>query len=503
MERISDILRNYISERIPQTATNILFQLFNGVYAAFQNLEYRFDYFKRERNILTATKVASLRNLAAQNGFEPTLAIPAKGILHVSINPKLFNRVGYPLFIKPYTVFTDKVTKIQYVYVGDRTIKLDATTNTYVPVIEGVVKSIQLKSKTTLNSIQRFYIEDDYIADNSMIVEVNGEIFDKVNSFYDSKDDKCWMLKYSAASTKHPMVLYIRGLSQNQIVTVTYRLTNGTSGNISAIHMFEIDELVDSFGNDISLSDDEISIVNSSGFLMGSNGTDETTLRSSIGFNHGINLLFDNTSYRNFINKYSTVRLQTIEVDESHKQINNIYVWKTINLLGTQIDEYRKTVENEKYQLPADELDALRSVIKENEYCLSSSNLNKARTNKYSFQIMFNNVSDKNNHSEKIRHLLYSEFIKFLNNVHHQINIETLFETYQKENNVVFRYIIFSEEVENKKFQESKDAPTPYIISQKITDKPTLPLLTGNFYICDSSNNKVKLFTDINFVVVN
>jgi len=76
---------------------------------------------KRENNILTAKNLSSLRSLAAQNGVEPTLRIPAKGILLVKISPKLFTRVGYPLFIKPYSVFTNKLTQVNLfdVYQGN------------------------------------------------------------------------------------------------------------------------------------------------------------------------------------------------------------------------------------------------------------------------------------------------------------------------------------------------------------------------------------------------
>ena len=78
MERISTILRQYISERIPKFATNIWYQLFNAIEGAFNHIEYRLDIFKRERNILTAQHLSSLRNLAAQNGYEPVLKAAEK-----------------------------------------------------------------------------------------------------------------------------------------------------------------------------------------------------------------------------------------------------------------------------------------------------------------------------------------------------------------------------------------------------------------------------------------
>ena len=141
MDRISAILKKYISERIPRKVTNIFWQLFNGCEAMFVNIEYRLDIFKRERNILTAQSLSSLRNLAAQNGFEPSLKIPAKGILQLNFSSALFNRVGYPLFLPAYSEFTDKTTNLVYYYDSSKPLKIN-TNLVYVPVTEGELKTV-------------------------------------------------------------------------------------------------------------------------------------------------------------------------------------------------------------------------------------------------------------------------------------------------------------------------------------------------------------------------
>lgn len=78
--------------------------MFNGISAAFEYVEYKLNIRKRESNILTANYDSSLRSLAAENGYEPVCKIPAHGVAKVYVNPKLFSRVGYPLFLTPYAV---------------------------------------------------------------------------------------------------------------------------------------------------------------------------------------------------------------------------------------------------------------------------------------------------------------------------------------------------------------------------------------------------------------
>lgn len=521
MNRITTILKQYISERIPQKATNIFFQMFNGIEAMFTNLEYRLDIFKRERNMLTAQNISSLRNLASQNGYEPKLRVPANGILMLKISPKLYNRVGFPLFIKPYSVFTNKISKLNYYYISDRTIRL-SDNNYYIPVIEGLIKTQTEKVSDTISSetIKRFYLPENKVANNSIMVECNGEEYLEVGSFYDNmgiNDNKQFMVKFSNNSD-NPIIIYVKGLESGDVVTINYRLTNGELGNLDRKYDFETESIVDSYGSYITPSDDELQIVNVSGFTLGSNGTDENALRSAIGYNHGINLLFDNISYRNFLSKYSTLLVQDIDLPDDYKQINNIYVWKRQSLNPTEnvIDvqkQYRKFIDYKTYILSDSDKINLDKTITEFEYCLSSHNLFNPIVNHYAVQITFDNIADKKNHIDNITIMLYEEFGKFLYVRHHEINMESLFDDYREKHNISCEYMIFNRAIEKKKLEQKTEIETPYIIRHTIdtTGGPTsetakfngLPLLRGDFNICDSEYNSEKLFFDINTVVKN
>ena len=525
MQRISTILKQFISERIPNKATNIFFQMFNGIEAMFTNLEYRLDIFKRENNILTAQNLSSLRSLAAQNGVEPTLRIPAKGILLVKISPKLFTRVGYPLFIKPYSVFTNKLTQVNYTYVSDKTIRIDSgSTSVYVPVIEGTLKQIQVQGSTDF--IQRIYLNDSKIADKSIIIESNGKEFTEVKSFYDNyglNNNRQFIIKWST-NPQYPIIVYIKGHELNQTINITYRLTNGELGNISKTQKFETESIVDTYGSYVVPNTNEISIVNISGFNMGSNGTDENSLRSAIGFNHSQEVLFDNISYRNFLSKFSTICLQDIKIDNLRKQINNIYVWKKI-CFDTEtnqniIIEYKKVIKSLMKDGFLSDIDKqnISEIISENEYCLSSHNLYGPKTNHYAIQIMFDNIDDMELHKHQIEELIYFEFSKFLYIRNHSINLESLINKYREQNNIKLWYLLFDKRIEQEKIksltnnsnlQHFERIETPYIINHTVDgfkedgtrsvltrnkpyqsndEGPWLPLLVGEFDILTISN---------------
>ncbi len=525
MERISTILRQYISERIPKFATNIWYQLFNAIEGAFLHLEYRLDIFKRERNILTAQHLSSLRNLAAQNGYEPVLKESAKGILLIRIQPKLYGRCGYPLFIKPFSVFTNKASRMEYTYVYDKTIRMDGSTY-YIPVVEGRIN----KQTETANSdyIQRFYITTDYIAEGSINVDVNGVTFQEVKSFYNNEglnDNKQFMVKFSSDS-QNPIIVYVKGLKLNETVNITYRLTNGELGNLNSQQNFETDDIVDIYGSFITPADDEMTIINVSGFNFGSNGTDENALRTAIGYNHNINLLFDNISYRNFLSKFSTILVQDIKINKELKQINNIYLWRKNTIIETGNGEtvkqlYQDIIDYKKYLLSESEKTEINSILSDYEYCLSSHNLYNPQTNNYALQIMFDTVQDLNSYKELLETIIYREFGKFFYIRNHSINLETLFDEFRNQYNCNFEYIVFNQLIEEKKLQQKSDIDTPYIIYHTVdgekdytlksqnnnknyiqnNEGPYLPILKGNFNICDSNYNPYKLFFDINFVV--
>ena len=237
MENIATILSKYISERVPAKATNIFWQMFNGINAAFTNLEYRLDISKRERNMLTAQFNSSLRSLTAQNGFEPVLKIAASGLLRIKVQPKVFERVGAPLFIKPYSIFTNSQSKIEYMYVNDRTLKLDYNT-LFVPVIEGTIK--QLTVLGTGEKIQRIYITDENIAQNSIIMNVGGNEFVEVKSFFNNEnlnENKQFLVKFSN-NPQTPIIIYVKGLQLNDSLDITYRLSLGEVGNIDIVTLF-------------------------------------------------------------------------------------------------------------------------------------------------------------------------------------------------------------------------------------------------------------------------
>lgn len=497
-QSVSQIFKKYISSLIPKKQTNIFFQLFNGIDEALNYIDFKINAFKRERNILTAQDITSLRNLAAQNGFEPKLKVPSKGMVKMTVSSRLFNRVGLPIYLPPYSVFVNKTNGLEYFFESDKMLRID-TNEVTIPLVEGVIRNIQFVSASTdEENIERFYIQSKSIAENSFNITVNNIPFMRVKSFMDNiglNNNKQFMIKYSNDSM-NPMILYIKGCEQNDTINCTYKDCSGEYGNLIYKTIFDTEEFLDSKNNPITVSDDEISVINISGFNFGSDGSDANVLRSAIGFNHGVNLLFDKKSYENYIDKYSNILLQTIMLSDSYKAIKNIYISKKIYLNpDLQIDEeYSKVVNFQQYLFSSNEMKEFTELMEENEYALSSHNIFNSEIIKYSVQIKFKlsdlSLSLINHHKININKLIYFEFSKFLYNKYHQINLELLLNTYMVDNNISLDYTLFNSEGE-----------IIYGENTTIQHKNKLPILKGDFIITDTDNNTAQLFNDINWVI--
>lgn len=496
--KVRQIFSGYISSRIPKSQTNVFWMLFNGIDTAFTHIETLIRINKRERNILTAQNIASLRSLAASNGFEPVLKVPSSGIVSLKIHPILFSRVGYPLYLAPYSVLKNNATGINYYFDSNTVLKIDNNA-VLIPVIEGELFSTKFTS--TGNIIERIYIDSDNISNDSIKLSVGTEEFVKVNSFSDNENinnNKQFIVKFSNKPNS-PIVLYVRGTKLNEVINIVYRLTFGESGNIDYNATFSTESLINNAGVNIELADDEIEIKNISGFTLGSNGTDANSLRAAIGFNHGTQLLFDSTSYSEFLNKFSTLLVQDIILSSENKSINNIYLSRRqyVNeensiLIGQYID----IIGFRKYLLSTNEITELNKILNKNEFALVSHNLYNSIENKFAIQLLFDNVDEMNIHQDKITHLIYLGFAKFLYDKYHQLNLELLFNDYMEKNKISFEYTVFNQEIESKKLTEKNKYITEYIIKHK----NTLPILKGDFNICNIDYQPITLFSDINIV---
>lgn len=490
MRSVKGIFSDFLSNQVPKSISSVLWQLFNGVQAVMQHLEWKIDTYVREHNLLTASHRSSLRALAAENGFEPTLKIPAQGLLRIKINQSLYNSYGYPLYIPPYAEFKCKDSGLIYYYNGDKAIKL--TGGQYdIPVVEGEIQ--QKKFKATGESIQRIYLSSDSIANGSITVRIGNDTYAEVKSFFDNdnfNDDKQFLVKWSH-DIQNPIIIYLKGAKLNDSIEVTYRTTYGSFGNISGVVDFETSDIITGTSEEVSPSKTDIQIRNVYGFNLGSDGNDVNSLRAAIGFNHGSDLLFDNISYREFIHRFSTILLQKITVDEERRSFNYIYLSKKqciTSSLESIIDNYQRCIENNQYMLSAKEKEELSKIISEKEYCLTSHEIYDAEIQKYAFQIKYSTIDEKELHSEPLAKLIYTEFSKFLFENNYSFSFEQLIHEYQKENNIEVDYYIFS----NLPIDEK---------STIISNSDKMPILRGDFSINTTSGESVTLFCDINHVI--
>lgn len=494
---VSNIFKKYISSKIPKKQTNIFFTLFNGIDTLFSFLELKLNTHKRERNFFTAQTISALRNLAAQNGFEPKLKVPSKGNVKIIINSTLFNKVGYPIYLPPYSVFINKKNNLEYYYESDKMLKIDKS-DVIIPLVEGVIRNQQfLSSNIDPKYIERFYLQSNSLAENSISITVNNVKFTKVKSFYDNNgnyDNKQFIVKYSN-DAENPLIIYIKGTSNNDIINVTYRECTGEYGNLEYKTLFESQEFLDSQNNPISVDETELKVFNIDGFNYGSDGSDVNSLKSAIGFNHGVNLLFDRTSYVDFVNKFSTVLLQDIILSEEYKAIKNIYISKKLYLNPELeiVSAYKDVIAKKSYYFSDYELNEFTKLLEDNEHALSSHNINVANTLKYAFQVKFNllDYTEIDFHKNNISKILYYEFSKFFYDKNNKLNIEILFNKYMTEHNISLEYIMFNSNYE-------------IFIGENttITHIDKLPILSGDFEIkLENQETLTELYFDINWVI--
>ena len=90
------------------------------------------------------------------------------------------------------------------------------------------------RSSSQGNYIERFYINTDSIAENSLLITVNNVSYTEVKSFFDKEnlyDNQQFLIKFSNKPDT-PIVVYVKGTKLNDVINVTYRITSGEFGNI-------------------------------------------------------------------------------------------------------------------------------------------------------------------------------------------------------------------------------------------------------------------------------
>jgi hypothetical protein len=498
---LTKLFQKFIPENIPKKQTSIFWMLFNGVDAVVAQFETVLKIFRKERNILTANQLSSLRSLAAYNGYEPQLKIPATGTVQLTATSKLFNRVGSPLYVPPYAQFTEEDTGLVYYYDGNKVLRID-NEPLLLTLTEGSPASLQQTSGGSF--VERYYLPSQNIADGSIMVSVGTQQFLLVKSFFDSvnlNEGFLFQVKFSNRPDT-PIVIYVVGTQLNDIVDITWKTTIGEQGNLLAGSNFTTTDLLTAQGLEVNPASDEMAVGVVNGFNLGSNGTDENSLRAAIGFNHGVTLLFDTVSYTAFIDKFSTLLLQKVVPSSNSKQISNIYLsLKTYLNPEANIslqDQYQQAIGLGSWLVPADQKALLDGLIAENEFALSSHNLFNPITNNYAVQVLFEDEDTKLANIDGVNNLVYTAFSQFLYNSSASVNFEILFDSYMTEKGIKFEWSIFSQSVEAEKIATQVAGPeSPYVLSAR---DGILPILRGNFPIADQNFAPIRLFFDLNIV---
>lgn len=204
---------------------------------------------------------------------------------------------GTKLTIDKYTMVTDSGEDIVYTLLEDVTLGIatGADLEVTVPAIQGIINTLTIAGSdivtlSNLDSRNRLYIRDRYIAENGIYVFSNsntnaGAWLQVDNVEVQESNVKCYEFDVDPMSG-HPFLQFpddIRDLIGSGLV-IKYIVTNGVSGNVSAktINKFYNTTTVTLSGPEgsesISLSDANVQLFNENGTV---NGADPETIEDA------------------------------------------------------------------------------------------------------------------------------------------------------------------------------------------------------------------------------
>ena len=152
-----------------------------------------------------------------------------------------------------------------------------------------------------------------------------------------------------------------------------------------------------------------------------------------------------------------------------------------INVQEGLVASYKSCTRTKSYLLTKGQKEQLSETLKEQEYCLTTSELRDPITIKYALQIKYPSLDDLNQYHDQLEELVYSNFAKLLY-TDHEFSLVHILDEFKNSTCDIQYYIFCSEETTDTTISNTKGL---------------LPLLQGDFYI----NSTDRLFCDINHVI--
>ena len=330
-----------------------------------------------EMNITTASKLKSIYGLARLTGHNPTRSISSEGTIMLKWKPNVVDlNISY-VIIDDKSKLTCQNNNLPYfISLGNAfgNIKINKNEKAFIPikVIQGEIES-QTKIGNGKELQSYMFVAKKPIDNENIVVTVNGEPYEIVDSLYDmKKDEKLCIVKTGISGG---IDLYFGNADYGVIppngsnITIQYVTSDGFSGNIfgksSSIEFKWADPATSNVGDSVDLNE-YMSITIDKPFVLGSDSepaelTKLIAPKSSRSF-----VLANPDNYVALLSRfnYSFVDAYTTYDDEYIADDNVVYLFLIPDIqrrLQNNIDYFTTNLEN--FYLDPNEKDALYKYI--------------------------------------------------------------------------------------------------------------------------------------------
>lgn len=293
-----------------------------------------------EQNITTASKLKSIQGFARLTGHNPTRSIAAQGTIKIKWKPNVVDlNASFVTLLDKAKLICDNNNLPYFVQLGNTmgNIKLSKNDNsfTYLKIIQGEVET-QTKSGTGL-ALQSFNLQSNKPIDNdNVIVSVNGNPFELVDSLYDmKKGDYSCMVKTGIAGGidvyfGNEDYGYIPPLGS--VIEIQYVKCDGFAGNIfgkaSSINFKWVDPAYANTGAAVDFNE-FLSTSLDKPIILGADPEDQELTKIIAPFSSRSFVLANPSNYVNLLSRfnYSFVDAYTTYDDDYIDDDNVVYLF--------------------------------------------------------------------------------------------------------------------------------------------------------------------------------
>ncbi len=296
IDSVASDIRTFIDSKIPNRFKSIS-NIFNLTIDVVQDIStlhlLNQETAENELNIFTAQNDGNIRGIAQLTGHQPVLPISARGSVRVSVDNGGLKEFGKTVILGNNTIFRNNESGRDYSLQRETAIRIDtASPYFFVELIEGRRKTqtfiVDVNSNQIGEKLYTINLDDsEFIEHYELKVYVNNELWEKYDSLIDMGTSTKGYLKRVGFGNQLD-ITFGNGVSGKKVsngdtITVEYLITNGESGNVNSSSSFElVSGLSDIEGNGIN-ANQYLSVVQESGFDLGSNGETTDVTRAMTG----------------------------------------------------------------------------------------------------------------------------------------------------------------------------------------------------------------------------